>query len=282
MLATIPYTYSAQVIPFKARNVRTEYFCGAQPAIVEVPECVDADAPLAFRVPVKKYGEEATILPIRFHDGRLWKPAMTYYSGKKAPLDLESFIGGAREACHMPDRWCFRDAPATPIVRRGYRQIDGGEGEVIENIRKYAESHLVIGGVFHVPTTEPRYWVYRDHGGWGANQRGRTAGIFIEKSYRSDDPGDLDYYFAANDFAGAIDLLARMRRAGFESDENEQPRIEVLFPEAVRLDPRADAKAKRAENASEEIAAIEIKLGSLRDEERRLVERREELLASIA
>jgi hypothetical protein len=275
----IPYTFSANVIPWRARNRREMIFSSSRPLVVEIPEYTNEQAPLAFIVHTTTgYGDERVPgeVCIRFLDGKLWKPAKKSHSGVRPPVTVEGLPNDAKSHLNMPRDW-RANTPAPILLRSEFREVDNGEDLMVQKIRDYIAEFILIDGVVHIETTEPRYYV-QSYGGFG-----RQASVWISSTpnyeHRTGTP-NLDRYFRADDFAGAKTLFDKLVARGHEGEEPVQ-NIEVLLPEAVRLDPRADERVELVQRVNASVADIDQNLARLANEMAELQRRRAELLEKL-
>jgi len=231
----IPYTYRARVIPWRARKERYQIFEGANPYLGSLPVYTVEEAPLAFRVRYLDYRiDEHKTLPIRFLNNDLWKPATEkrYDLSTNLISDVTDFVNSVREIIGMPFGLTDRSPYFQPS---GFTYRDNGEEIMTARIAEHLKKYIIIDSVIYVKTTEPRYVV--------TTSTYSTPSVQIQsvKNYFDEIVTHIkkDQYFRADDFEGAVEFTKRYTEAGFNLLRSEK-NIDVLLPQAVRLDPQKD------------------------------------------
>lgn len=232
---SIPYSYRASVIPWRARKERYQIFEGSNPYLGNLPVYTLEEAPLAFQVNYLDYKtQEYKTLPIHFLDNNLWKPATgkRYNFSVNLISDVTNFVTSAREIIGMPIDFNGRSSYYQPS---DFTYRDNAEEIMTAKIKEFLKKYIVINDVIYVKTTEPRYVVTT------STYSSPSVQINSIKNYFDEiiKPITKDHYFRANDFDKAVAFTEKYIRAGFNLVTPEKS-IDVLLPQAVQLNPQED------------------------------------------
>lgn len=114
--------------------------------------------------------------------------------------------------------------------------VDDNRAEVVAKIKQKANSLLAIDGYMYVPVGEPRYYVITF--GLGNNHGGTS--LSVSNWYNRNIPHRC--YFAADQLDKARAYAEEVATTRGDTDSIPFPveEIEILIPEAVKLNPEAD------------------------------------------
>lgn len=196
------------VVPYRCRNPRSVRYVAS--VAVEVAEVSTHEAPVAFRHTQFDRTEEW-----RWFDRRLFTRYLPW-SGQSEPS--------------LPGTPHF---PSFQRVMASY--APGGLDAGLDSVAAEMEQYLIVDGVVWRQSGEPRYEIFTL--GLGHNHSGSGFGI------RTHFNGNVhrDRYFRADQYeeakAAAIDIATRRGDTNSIPMIEREPRIEVLIPEAVQVQP---------------------------------------------
>lgn len=246
MKITVPYTYTASIIPprcRKPRDVRQQATMTL--TIHEVTAREASVAIIAHEADWKENLGRPTPPVYRWWRGHLYQ--RRFYQGMSRgswdTQDIAAFVKDQEEHAHhvsLPHVWSSS----------GYRS----QHERRSDLRQWASQILFIEGERWVRTGEPRYVIMtfglgHNHGlGWGTSlstTNGYNSNIPASRYYR------IDQYEEAVSAATAI-AEARGDTKALPIEQQAPTQYEILIPEAVRLQPRrqhgpGDAFMRKAE-----------------------------------
>lgn len=235
MQVNIEYAYTENEIPAGCRKPRR--VSHVKKSSVQITEVTSLEAPIAIRTHLKSADIWKTIPVLyRWAFGKLWTSVRTMHA------QPNSFTSGKFDVNYEINEHlvAYRDATdpynnSSSLYKTGlHLSSNPSQQQAEEAITQWAQDCLIIDGVFHRVAGEPRYVVMtfglgNDHGG---------------TSLISDD------WFNANisheNYFSALQLnqaTARGRKvAQARGDKNKvwltpNPSIEVLIPEAIKVDP---------------------------------------------
>ena len=226
MKITIPYGFTAQVIPYRCRKSRPEYRNGA--ITLTVNEVTGGEAPIAIR----QFGDgylSKRIYEFRWWRGKLWarKRFQRASCGKYETQTAAQF---------QHDPYPYKIAPrcSTDFGER-YQDRDRRR----RSLMAWARSILFIDGKRYEVADEPRYVIHTfglggNHGlGWGTSPS-------VEYGYNSNI--GRGRYFRIDQYDAMVAEATRIATARGDTKalpiERQRPtKFEILIPEAVRLNP---------------------------------------------
>lgn len=214
MRRTVACHYTESYLP-TPRHRKLRYREAQRPVEVEVREVTAEEAPVAF---VVKTALETKVL--RLYDGGLWTAIL--------PSD---WVARGTEPVTADDifqrlEWNSREL--------AFRQ---NEQEAEAALRRSASGYLLVDGVPHWPTGEPRFLI----GVYGLGHN--HGGTSLHVTYRYNDNIGWRRYFNANQLEEALAEAKRVAAARGDTEDvtrfeaGHYPTIEVLIPEAVTCDP---------------------------------------------
>jgi len=216
----IKATITKSVIPTRCRNQRTFYVTGSY--TVALRTITTDEAPIAFQWRGHSYNENWQVHERRLFRGKLYRPVISRYSGKRdRHLGLSSLTENSSvDSLFQPI------PPGAKIV-----------ADNLEETRQVAQEglnrELLIEGKRWEVCEEPRYYILTqglgcDHGATSLN---------VDESYNSNIPGK--HYFRADQFRQAEAYMRHVAasRGDVKNVFSLKPsdRIKVSIPAAIRL-----------------------------------------------
>lgn len=219
MKLTIPFTYTETEVPPRCRKPRPVKH--EDSVVVEIREIDQAEAPVAIIERSEALGGtpcrlHRVTVPFRWYDNRLWCRESSWNRGRGEKYK--------------------RPGPKTYHNDRPY--LDGrSRDQRLADIKRWADSYLIIGGQTYRPEGEP-LWVVMTFG-LGHNHGG-TA-LMVHYDY-NDNIGKARY-FPLTEREAAIAEATRIATArGDTKDLPIRPfaDFEILIPEVIRRNPQVE------------------------------------------
>lgn len=241
----IPFAFKAAVLPPRCRKHRDMHFrATASVSLRQIPEDQrDTLAPVAFRWTEKAFRAEAGAPPVevRWLNGLCYAPMTRRMArGGDVPVKAGEYMDSLQSEAsyhHLHKDGCWWPSELETLVDEQYRDVtDSNRQQRIAQIEAALSKVVLLGDEVWQVCGEPRYQV--NTFGLGGNHGG-TA-LFVVMHYNSNI--SRDYYFRADRYAEAVAWAERVAQERGDTKSipitpNSTSPIEVLLPEAVRLNP---------------------------------------------
>lgn len=239
MEITVPLSYGERYLPPRCRNHREVALLGSVPVVVQ--EATAQEAPVALRVTVEGRwsDEEPVTTEYRWWSGKLWtkhercgEVGLTDYLAVRDRYSWRNADAVDRSV------WCAAQPKNTVVETKGFEAAASRAYEAAADI-------LLVDGEAWGEADEPYLTVTAFNFGQRNSFNVRSASPDRADSGRwSGDDYRIDQAALATE---------RVQAKDGRVDIGKPPGVEVLIPEALRLDPQASALAQACEKVRQDV-----------------------------